>query len=40
MPRITQDDLVVDWWNSLHNPNIEQAKKFLEILKKVLTSNK
>ena len=38
MPKMTQDDLVVELWESLHNPTYEEGKIFLEILKKVLTN--
>lgn len=40
MPRMTQDDLVVELWESLHNPTYEEGKNFLEVLEKVLTNNK
>jgi len=38
MPKMTQDDLVVELWESLHNPTYEEGKNFLEILEKLLTN--
>lgn len=38
MPRLTNDDVIISAWNSLHNPTKDEAKKFLEIFEKLLTS--
>lgn len=37
MPRISEEDMVIELWNNYKAETHEQAEKFLEILKKVLT---
>ena len=40
MPQLTNDDIVINAWESLHNPTKKEIEKFLEILEKVLTNKK
>ena len=40
MPKINEENIVIDLWNSYKTENYEQSKKFLEILEKVLTKSK
>lgn len=35
MPRMTQDDLVVELWESLHNPTYEEGKIFRNFRKSI-----
>lgn len=37
MPRISEEDMVIELWNNCKAKTHKQAEKFLEILKKVLT---
>lgn len=37
MPRISEEDMVIELWNNYRAETHEQAEKFLEILEKVLT---
>lgn len=36
MPKITQDNLVVELWENLHISTYEEGKNFLKILEKTI----
>ena len=38
MPKITQDDLVIELWENLHNTTAEGREKFLNFLENLLTN--
>lgn len=40
MPKMNLDDVVASAWESLQPQSLEESKKFLEILEKLLTNNK
>lgn len=40
MPKIKEEDIIINLWNNYKTENYEQSKKFLEILEKVLTKSK
>ena len=37
MPKINEEDIIINLWNNYRAETKEQAEKFLEILEKVLT---
>lgn len=39
MPKMDLDDVVTSAWESLQPQSLEESKKFLEILEKLLTNN-
>jgi hypothetical protein len=38
MPKINEEDMIVELWNNYRAETFEQSKKFLEILKFLLTT--
>lgn len=37
MPKISQDEMIIDMWNNYRAETKKESEKFLEILEKVLT---